>query len=104
MPSLEPRTLNFFVKPGKEAFFEKEFNKEFGSKFILMPMQEALDKKLFGDKATESWHKCFRSMLGNYLAIATDDLSIFFDDDFLLSMHGGLTEEEMLIPLIVMEK
>ena len=104
MPSLEPRALNFFVKPGKEAFFEKEFNKEFGSKFILMPMQEALDKKLFGDKAPEVWHKCFRSMLGNYLAIATDDLSIFFDDDFLLSMHGGLTEEEMLIPLIVMEK
>ena len=104
MPSLEPRTLNFYVKPGKEAEFENEFNKEFGSKFMLMTMQEALDKKLFGDKSPEHWHKNFRSMLGNYLAIATDDLSIFFDDDFLKSMHGGLTEEEMIIPLIVMEK
>ncbi|MBP5402406.1 MAG: alkaline phosphatase family protein [Treponema sp.] len=104
MPSLEPRVLNFFVKPGMEASFEKEFNKEFGTKFILMPMQEALDKKLFGDKSPEFWHKCFRSMLGNYLAIAIDNLSIFFDDELLMSMHGGLTEEEMLIPLIVMEK
>ena len=42
-------------------------------------------------------------MLGNYLAIATDNLSIFFTDERNMSMHGSLTEDEMLIPFIVFE-
>ena len=48
-------------------------------------------------------HKEFRSMLGNYIAIATGNLSIFNDEEVWLSMHGSLTPEEMLIPLIVLE-
>lgn len=101
MPSLEPRVLNFFVKEEKKEFFEKEFRKEFGDKFLLMPMEEALDKKLFG---TGKHHENFRSMLGDYLAIATSNLSIFFYDEQTLSMHGSVTEDEMLIPLIVFER
>ena len=42
-------------------------------------------------------------MLGNYLAIATGDMSIYFTDERWLSMHGSLTKEEMEIPLIVFE-
>lgn len=34
--------------------------KYFGDKFLLMPMEEAIEKKLFG---TGSPHKNFRSML-----------------------------------------
>ena len=40
-------------------------------------------------------------MLGNYIAIAIDNLTIYFTDDDFVTMHGGLTEDEMLIPLIV---
>ncbi len=100
LPSLEPRVLNFFIKEDKKETFEKEFNKEFGDKFLLMPMEEAIKKNLFG---TGTHHKNFRSMLGDYLAIATDNLSIFFTDERWVSMHGSLTEDEMLIPLIVFE-
>jgi len=101
MPSLEPRVLNIFVKEGREAQFEEEFNKEFGDKFILMPMEEAIEKKLMG---TGEPHPNFKSMLGDYLAIAISNLSIFFDDEHWVSMHGSITEEEMLIPLIVFDK
>ena len=45
----------------------------------------------------------FRSMLGNYIAIATGDLSIMTVEEAFVSMHGSLTEDEMLIPLIVFE-
>lgn len=100
MPSLEPRVLNLFVKEEKKAIFEQEFNKEFGDKFLLMPMEEAIEKGLFG---TGKPHKEFRAMLGNYLAIATGNLSIFFDEEPWVSMHGSVTPDEMLIPLIVFE-
>ena len=73
MPSLEPRVLNLLVKEGKKEIFEKEFKKEFGNKFLLMPMKEAIDKQLFG---TGKHHENFRAMLGDYLAIATDNLTL----------------------------
>ncbi len=101
LPSLEPRVLNFFVKEGKHEFFVKEFNKEFGDKFLLMPMEEAITKKLFG---TGIPHTNFRSMLGDYLAIAISDLSIYYNEERWGSMHGSVTEEEMLIPLIVLNE
>ncbi len=98
MPSLEPRVLNFFVKEDKKECFEKEFLKEFGDRFRLMPMEEAIDRNLFG---TGKHHKNFRSMLGDYLAIATGNLTIYFTEERWVSMHGSLTEDEMIIPLIV---
>lgn len=103
-PSLEPRVLNFFVKEGMEDTFEKEFTKEFGDRFLLMPMEEAIEKNLFG---TGKHHENFRSMLGNYLAIATGNLSIYFAFGEMYprwaAMHGSVTEDEMLIPLIVFD-
>lgn len=98
MPSLEPRVLTLFIKKGKEKQFEEEFNKEFGDKFLLITTEEAIEKRLFG---TGKPHELFRQMLGNYLAIATDNLSIYNDEEIWVSMHGSLTEDEMLIPLIV---
>ncbi|MCR4649437.1 MAG: alkaline phosphatase family protein [Lachnospiraceae bacterium] len=100
LPSLEPRALNLFVRKEKEEFFKNEFNRLFGDKFMLITMKEALDRELFGDK---KYHKEFPGMLGNYLAIATDDLSIYFTDEIWQSMHGSLTKEEMQIPLIVFD-
>ena len=99
MPSLEPRVLNLFVKKGKEETFVAEFTRLFGDRFLLMPMDEAIGQNLFG---TGAHHECFRGMLGNYLAIATGNLSIMVHDEFWVSLHGSLTEDEMLIPLIVL--
>ena len=100
LPSLEPRVLNLFVKEDREEYFVKEFNRLFGDKFILMPMEEAIEKKLFG---TGKPHKEFRGMLGDYLAIATGNLSIYFNEERWKSMHGSVTADEVLIPLIVFQ-
>lgn len=101
--SLETRVLNLFVKEEKKEFFEEEFNRIFGEKYLLMTMEEVLERNLMGDG---KWHENFRGMLGNYLAIATDDLQIVplpIETD-MVSMHGSLTEDEMIIPLIIFEK
>ena len=103
LPSIEPRALNFFVKKGMTQQFKDFFNKEFGTKFILLTKEELCKKKLFGN-GTE--HSEFNDMLGDFLAVAVDDLSIFNtreEKDFFIGVHAGLTEDEMIIPLIVIE-
>ena len=67
---------------------------------LIADMEEAIRKKLFG---TGTPHEQFRSMLGDYLAIAISDLSIYYIEERWISMHGSITEEEMLIPLIVLK-
>jgi len=99
-PSLEPRVLNLFIKEEKKDFFVKEFNRLFGQKFILMTKEEVIAKKLMG---TGKHHKMFSSMLGDYLAIATGNLSIYANGQKFVSLHGSLTPDEMEIPLIVYE-
>ena len=104
MPSIEPRALNLFVREEKREQFEYEFRKEFGDKFLLWTKQQVLDKRLFG---TGKEHPNFQGMLGDYLAIAVDDLSIYStreEADFFIGVHAGLTEDEMIIPLIIAEK
>lgn len=103
-PSIEPRTLNFFIKDGMNEQFVSEFNKEFKDKFELYTKEEILDKQLFG---IGEIHDNFEDMLGDYLAIATDDLCIYNSRELankFIGVHAGLTEDEMVIPLIVIEK
>lgn len=104
LPSIEPRALNLFVKEDKREQFECEFQKEFGDKFLLWTKQQVLDAHLFG---MGKEHKFFHDMLGDYLAIAIDDLTIFNTREeagHFISVHAGLTEDEMTIPLIVIGK
>ncbi|MBD5453477.1 MAG: PglZ domain-containing protein [Lachnospiraceae bacterium] len=104
MPSIEPRALNLFIQEEKKEQFEHEFMKEFGKKFLLWTKEQVLDSKIFGN-GTE--HPYFEKMLGDYLAIAIDDLSIFNsteEADSFIGVHAGLTEDEMEIPLIIIEK
>lgn len=97
-PTLEPRALNLFVKEEKKEFFVQEFNRLFGDRFLLMPMEEVIEKNLLG---TGKHHPMFRSMLGDYLAIATSNFTIYYTGKCWKSMHGSLTEDEMRIPLII---
>lgn len=104
MPSIEPRALNLFVKEEKREFFEKEFQKNFGETFLLLTKEEVKAKKLFGPGKE---HPRFDEMLGDYLAVAVGDLSIYNsmeEKEHFVGVHAGLTEEEMRIPLIVIEK
>ncbi len=104
MPSIEPRALNLFIKKEKRQQFEQEFQKEFGKKFLLWTKEQVIEKKLFG---MGKEHPNFQGMLGDYLAVAIDDLSIYStkeEKDFFIGVHAGLTEDEMKIPLIIIEK
>jgi hypothetical protein len=103
-PSLEPRAINFFIKEEKKAFFENEFRRLFGEKFLLLTKAEVIERQLFG---TAEPSRQFTGKLGDYIAIATDTLSICFKDQTprpnWKSMHGSVTEDEVLVPLILFD-
>lgn len=98
-PSLEPRVANFFVKKGRKRDFVREFRKVYGEHFMLLTRKEVIERRLFGTKAE---HPKFRDMLGDYLAIATDDMSLKIDKgETWKAMHGGISSEEVKVPVIV---
>ena len=98
LPSLEPRLLNFFVKKGRKREFRSLFKKIYGDEFRLMTKKKVLDEKLFG---TGTEHKKFRSMLGDYFAVATGDSGISINKPKWISTHGGVNSAEMRVPLII---
>lgn len=103
MPSMEPRALNLFVKEDKKEQFEAEFIKAFGEKFKLYTKEMAKDQKLLG---TGKAHEQLDDLLGDYLAIAVSDLTIYntkAEKDTIIGVHAGLTKAELEIPLIAIE-
>jgi hypothetical protein len=104
LPTIEPRAVNFHIKEGREQEFQDAFLKHFQNDFMLLSKQEVIDNKLFGDGKT---HPRFEEFLGNYLAVAVNDVSIFNtreETERFVGNHAGLTEAEMMVPLIVIEK
>lgn len=102
--SLESRSLAFWVKEDKKEKFEKLFNKEFSSDFLLLTKEQFLDKNLlgFGEK-----HKKIDDFIGNYLALSISDSIIRLETNLAegkkvkKSTHCGLTKDEMEVPLII---
>jgi predicted AlkP superfamily pyrophosphatase or phosphodiesterase len=103
-PSVESRAASLFVKRGREKEFERAFQETLGADFLLMTREEALERRLFGpgklhDKADD--------FLGDYLALATGTRAIHYQaaggepHGKMIGYHAGLTDEEMLVPLIL---
>jgi len=99
--SIEPRAVNFFVKKERKNDFENLFNKYFSDDFDLYNKEEIINSKLFGDGEE---NEIFRDALGDYLAIGkTDKTLLYIGSEILKSQHAGYTEDEILVPLIVID-
>lgn len=102
MPSMEPRCLNLFVKSGTEERLKAAFAEHFGDKFMLMSKAEVIKRQLFGKGVP---HPRLNEMLGDFIAVAVGDLSIYnMGSKNFVGAHAGLTENEMIIPLIAVKK
>ena len=106
-PSIESRSVTFWVKEDMKKIFEDEFNKLFGNDFWLMTKKEFLDKHLLGFGIK---HPKIDDFIGNYMALSTGS-SIIPLETYLAepkkikkSTHCGLSKEEMEVPLIVIKK
>ncbi|MDO4198542.1 MAG: alkaline phosphatase family protein [Erysipelotrichaceae bacterium] len=103
VPSIEARAASLFVKDEYKNDFELAFNKEFSEYFLLVSKKDILKKNLFGEGKP---HPRSEGFIGDYLAIATDKycMGISRMEDNLKALHAGITEKEMMVPFIVIEK
>jgi predicted AlkP superfamily pyrophosphatase or phosphodiesterase len=101
-PSIEPRATSFFVKDGQHEIFKENFNKHFNEKFKLYTKQEILDSKLFGIGVP---HPKVNEFIGDFFSISISEyMFIFNESKGYIGHHAGLSEDEMIVPLIMYSK
>ncbi len=101
MPTGENRLTDLYPRPGQADNLAEYFDQTWGTQFILIPSSHALHSGLFGPgKAAPE--APFR--LGNQIAISTDHAYLWWANkpNPLIGRHGGLSQEEMLIPLFAL--
>ena len=77
------------------------FNKYFGNDFELYTKNDVIESRLFGDGIE---NEIFRDALGDYLAIAISNKTLLYiGGEELKSHHAGYTDDEILVPLIVIK-
>lgn len=103
-PSGGTRTTNVFVKAGRQAEFKKLAKKYLGDKFLILSKKEVLQSNLLG---VGKPHYKIDDTLGDFLVISIADCGIFTNSLYRLPQvvprggHGGLTKEEMTVPLFI---
>lgn len=98
-PSMEARATSFFVKPDLKETFEVYFNQTYRKYFKLYKREDVFKEALlgFGKK-----HALIDQCVGDYLAVATGNRYFqFIEKKPFKGHHAGLTENEMLVPLII---
>lgn len=104
--SIDARSAMYFIKDGMNKKFEKLFKDTFKDNFILLNRKEILDKKIFG-VGVDNMH--FDSAIGDYISIAVKDKCIKYKRldkkrKDLVSTHAGNTDDETIVPLIIIDK
>ena len=102
---IENRSPAFLVKKGEEENFKKAFIKDFGNDFYLLSKEEILKYKIFGDYDKDNKHELFESSIGDFMAFPKDSSNKILvgecDLSNSVSFHGGYSDDEIYIPLIV---
>ena len=99
-PALEPRAMTFFIKDGMQEQFRKDFLELLEDEFILLDKSQVIETRVFGDHDN---HPDFEKFIGDFLAIAKSDTFLTYKhvNSEYKGMHGGITDEEMMVPVII---
>ncbi len=105
-PALEARFVTFFIKSKKMEEFEKKFNDLFSEDFILWNKADFLKSGILGNG---KMHRQVPEFIGDYVAISYGNRSLRYstgekEHASLKADHAGMSEKEMLVPLILVEK
>ena len=93
------------VREYRATEFEKGFRERFGENFYLLATDDVLDMQLLGPDPVSP---ATRRRIGNYLALSAGGSAIDYNYPRTrehgppkVAEHGGLTPDEMLVPLII---
>ena len=102
LPSIETRTLSFHIKDGYQKLFEERFTKHFQDCFVLFTREEVIQQHIFGYGTK---HPKFYDFLGDYIACATSNIDLVYNEEYKLKgNHAGTTREELEIPIVLYPK
>lgn len=90
----------FFVRKGREDTVRAYLEREYPGEFVVMTAEEAIARRLWGLEAPADH---IRARVGDIVALARGRKLFFWPEgeEFKLrGMHGGLTEDELLVPLL----
>ncbi len=98
MPTCEARLPFLYVKPGREEAVRGYFERAWPGNFTLITRQQALQAGLFGP---ESNRPELQDRIGDLIAISHSDAYLWWPNktNTMQGRHGGLTADEMLVPL-----
>ncbi len=103
-PSMEPRALNCFVKPGCDEKFLAACEKAFGASAAVFSKREAIGNELFGHTEDTS---VLEKRLGDYIVTFMDGTAVYNTErekTTFIGIHAGAHPEEMRVPFIAAEK
>ncbi|HEY4495560.1 MAG: hypothetical protein A2750_02980 [Candidatus Yanofskybacteria bacterium RIFCSPHIGHO2_01_FULL_45_42] len=101
----EPRVVYCYVKPQKVKEFENYVKTEFKNACEIYKSDDLVKNNYFG---LFEPNKKLKDRIGDYVLIMKEnyimkDLVLGEDQSIFIGNHGGVSEEEMFVPLIVVE-
>nr|HID12604.1 alkaline phosphatase family protein [Anaerolineae bacterium] len=99
-PAGESRAAYLYARPGQAELLRAYAAERLSDRFLLLEMERALAAGLFGPEEPTPET---RARLGDFLLLARDDSRIIVEEEKVpfWGHHGSLTEEEMLVPLLM---
>ena len=98
LPCGENRLTYFYPKPGMESFISEFIDKTWPDEFYLVSGEQLIADGLYGPPPL---HPDLPNRIGSLIAIARNQAYFWWPKrpDRLFSRHGGLSDQEMLVPL-----
>ena len=97
----EPRVRYIYAEDSKISGVRSQWEEFFGERVLIYSREEAIDKGLFGDRVID----LVRDRIGDLIVIASNKLILVEPEREALQCamvghHGGLTSDEVEIPLL----
>ena len=100
-PTGENRLAYLYPRPGQTEAVQEYIVQTWPGKFQVLSSSHALENGLFGPGVPT---KEARSRIGDYIVVSQDDAYLWWSPkpNPLLGRHGGLSEQEMIVPLLTL--
>jgi hypothetical protein len=102
LPTGESRLMYLFIRPGQADQVRNYFDQAWPGQFTFLDPSEAVARGLFGPGTP---HPRLADRLGDLIVAARADAYLWWADkeNLLVGRHGGLSAEEMIVPLLSVE-
>jgi hypothetical protein len=102
LPTGESRLMYLFIRPGCTDQVRSYFNQAWPDQFTFLDPTEAVAKGLFGPGTP---HPRLMDRLGDLIVPARSEAYLWWADkqNPLVGRHGGLSADEMIVPLLSVE-